>query len=641
MRGIVHKVVLFTTVFLVAQAACAETITLKDGQKVSGRIIRSDERSIFVELDSGGYKAIPKSDIIADKDAQGAGAVKAPVRLPALAETISALVDKIQGGVLRPAIIARVDGKKVYIDVGASEGVLVGDEFEIVRARTETAGTDKNVKTVTARDVAGRLRVTSIQPALSVCELVSGAAEARDARGEYNQVQKKRRACIEGIHVPAGLGVTEDDLLNGLAEAVGRSERFELVNEARADAHLRIEAAAAENGIKVVLSLTDSASRRVISTAEAVRRTSLSASDFGFMSAVSVPLGTQLNTLAVRKALEGAFGAVRQAGPALYVPRTGSGGESAWVFPDGTIVVAAGDELLTDRQPVQLSLAWTAVGNAVASVTATLEKATFSEILRTKSQVYTAKALQYQFLLLTEGRYGRSSGGIQDCIETGTAYSQAGEGGFERVASLRDAPSPPFLICANTTDIPDIILQDRRCWEDGGHRHPVEARTDDLEFAFGNFGPTERDVILSWPDAAPGWATISGLPVRSCNVYLEGRQILGLVEQPAARGGLPASGAGIRERLFGGSLYSQAPRQRERLLASYNLVALQYGEHLLKISWGGDGAQVAIEAFFPEPNGKIVLCDSAKKPVASVSVYSQALSSLYLPVPEGFLVPSK
>jgi hypothetical protein len=177
----------------------------------------------------------------------------------------------------------------------------------------------------------------------------------------------------------------------------------------------------ARMGKKLMLRLADGGTR--ILDAAAVTRTRVLAPEsskpsggdkpaagdaarLGVKCAVSVDLGAGLNLDPVRQALERKFGRVEELPNGLFIAQLGSGGDPAWVFADGTVLVGSRRELSGDQTLARIQSGWLAVTREVASVTASVAADTLDPRFQQKCEFFTPGADQYQRLtILSERRY--------------------------------------------------------------------------------------------------------------------------------------------------------------------------------------------------------------------------------------------
>ena len=266
------------------------------------------------------------------------------VVLPSLEQTLRDLVAKVSGGAGQAGMVAQVQGNKVYVTLGSSQGVMVGDEFEIVRSVTEITDPATGETLGDERDVAGRLKVTSVQEKLSVCELLSGAAEQKNERGELNQVlpaAKKRgkKVAIGRVNVDPAAGVSQDDIRKALAKACADGALAQIVPATVAEYELRVDAKPADGKALITVSLTHLQSDTKVASAECYYKTALSLKDLGFRTAAVVDLKANLLLDPIYENAKLQM-KVKFAGNVLFFPSVGADQHTAIVYGDGKVVVA-------------------------------------------------------------------------------------------------------------------------------------------------------------------------------------------------------------------------------------------------------------------------------------------------------------
>lgn len=124
-----------------------------------------------------------------------------------------------------------------------------------------------------------------------------------------------------------------------------------------------------------------------------------------------------------------------------------------------------------------------------------------------------------------------------------------------------------------------------------------------------------QSLYVQLPDAFQGWTLSWPAGGSSWAILLEG----------------PAS-SGWAEVFLDEQRIKKASREEA---TSADLSGLQFGEHSFKSGRYRHRTWMLIDAYFAEPEGKIVLYDQANQPVSKRAVFSRPISSLSLPVPPG------
>jgi len=428
----------------VGDAVQGETFRLKDGRTISGEVITKTGNSWRIKLDSGKTLRIESDLILPDEDTktQPTSSPAEPVHrsfknvsLPPLRDTFREAMAKLASAGARATqgIVVKVDGKKVYTDLGITAGIREGDELEIVN------GLEKIVHPITGkvlheeRDIAATLKVVASEPLISICEVTSGEARETDPSGEPCRVLRSkadtaRVACLGSIDIGAGSEVSMPAVQEALRGATtGTGATLGLVSEGKECAYeLKTAVVSEEGGCRIILELVDTSSGVSVSKVEAFHRTSVTVADFGFLCAVEVPLGTQLKRDVIRKALAGAFGQVTDAGDSLFVPDAGPRGETAWVSVAGRTVVAGRGDFAERKNVSQIETAWLGVAKTLANVTGALSESALSGVLRKDGLFYTEQSRQFQRVQLSLP--SSFSGWVLNWPDATPAWAQAVEG---------------------------------------------------------------------------------------------------------------------------------------------------------------------------------------------------------------------
>ena len=324
-----------------------------------------------------------------------------PPSAEALAAALGELARKLPPSRLRPGLIVHEARRRIYVNLGAEDGVKPGDEFDIVRPRD-----------MLAAGAVGRLRVTYVQDKLCVCDRVSGIVEAKNLRGDWNQVvmspdgAKRTLLLAKTPSAEQGVDLSDGALRTALLAALKNTPAFGVVESeplapnAPADYELRglLAPPEAGQGPALCLQLLGRASGKAVGEAKVPYKTSVSLAELGFQAAVSARLADKLDMERIEDVVASKFGTagptwIRPAGRPVadgpvFIPRLNLRGDVAWVFPDGRIAVATRGDPSAPTFVTQLIGTWQVVAMAIDP----------ERVAEAAPEVLTASADQYQWL---------------------------------------------------------------------------------------------------------------------------------------------------------------------------------------------------------------------------------------------------
>jgi len=101
---------------------------------------------------------------------------------PAVEKMVVKIVKKTEG--ITPAAptgrIVKVEGGKVWINLGATAGVNVGDEFIVLRKGEELIDPDTGLSLGAEEETVGKIIITEVQAKFSIGSIQSGIPKAKD-----------------------------------------------------------------------------------------------------------------------------------------------------------------------------------------------------------------------------------------------------------------------------------------------------------------------------------------------------------------------------------------------------------------------------------------------------------------------------
>jgi len=101
---------------------------------------------------------------------------------PAVEKMVVKIVNKTAG--LTPATptgrVVKVEGKKVWINLGMNAGLTVGDEFEVIRKGDELIDPDTGISLGAEEEKVGKIVVTEVKDKYSIGTVQSGGVKAKD-----------------------------------------------------------------------------------------------------------------------------------------------------------------------------------------------------------------------------------------------------------------------------------------------------------------------------------------------------------------------------------------------------------------------------------------------------------------------------
>jgi len=340
---------------------------LTDGSSIKGVLVGITEKVIFIRMPDGAMKQILRANV---KAAMVLGAGQLPrrswgteggtaesdpepapqIKLPTLEETLLQLLGRLNQEPTKSGMIAKVEGERIYITLGRLEGVRVGDEFEIVRRITEIKHPLSGKKISEERDVAGRLKATSVQDQLSVCSLLSGQAEQKNDKGELNKVVNvgssgKKKLSLGAVKIEGSGAVAEQGLMGALIAALGRADNVRLVDADETAFELRCQAKNVPLGAQLLIGTFERQSGNALNAAEGLYKATYSAKDLGYATAVVVRMESDLDLDAIYESAKSIVQA-RRTKSALLFRDLGVNRHAAVVHPDGKVIIV-------DRRPFE------------------------------------------------------------------------------------------------------------------------------------------------------------------------------------------------------------------------------------------------------------------------------------------------
>jgi curli biogenesis system outer membrane secretion channel CsgG len=101
---------------------------------------------------------------------------------PAVEKMVKKIVDKAAGmtPVAHSGRIVKVEGSKVWVNLGAGSGVKVGDVFEIYRMGEELIDPDTGLSLGADEEKVGRIKITEVKGNYSLGSVESGNVQAKD-----------------------------------------------------------------------------------------------------------------------------------------------------------------------------------------------------------------------------------------------------------------------------------------------------------------------------------------------------------------------------------------------------------------------------------------------------------------------------
>jgi hypothetical protein len=101
---------------------------------------------------------------------------------PAVEKMVKKIVGKTEG--MAPAAhsgrIVKVEGSKVWVNLGVGSGVKVGDVFEIYRKGEELIDPDTGLSLGADEEKVGRITITEVKDSYSLGSVESGNVQAKD-----------------------------------------------------------------------------------------------------------------------------------------------------------------------------------------------------------------------------------------------------------------------------------------------------------------------------------------------------------------------------------------------------------------------------------------------------------------------------
>jgi curli biogenesis system outer membrane secretion channel CsgG len=156
-----------TTGKVVLQARLVNTIT--------GEIVVAAEEKNSKKLISARYKSMNF------KQSFDYGLAN-EVMHPAVKKMVSKIIDKTKGmsTTSHSGRIIKVEDNKVWINIGASAGAKIGDEFEVIRKGEELIDPDTGISLGSEEEKVGQVVIVEVKDKFSIATIQNGNAQAND-----------------------------------------------------------------------------------------------------------------------------------------------------------------------------------------------------------------------------------------------------------------------------------------------------------------------------------------------------------------------------------------------------------------------------------------------------------------------------
>lgn len=102
---------------------------------------------------------------------------------PAVEKMVEQIVEKtasLEAGSSSSGRVIKVSGNQVWINLGASSGIQVGDGFDVIRKGEELIDPDTGLSLGSMEETVGRIVVTQVEAKFAVATIQSGNAQAND-----------------------------------------------------------------------------------------------------------------------------------------------------------------------------------------------------------------------------------------------------------------------------------------------------------------------------------------------------------------------------------------------------------------------------------------------------------------------------
>jgi curli biogenesis system outer membrane secretion channel CsgG len=101
---------------------------------------------------------------------------------PAVEKIVVKIAGKAQGMATKAysGRVVKVEGKKVWINIGSNAGIQVGDEFEVLRKGEELIDPETGLSLGAEQEKVGKVVVTEVKPKFSIGTIQEGNAQAKD-----------------------------------------------------------------------------------------------------------------------------------------------------------------------------------------------------------------------------------------------------------------------------------------------------------------------------------------------------------------------------------------------------------------------------------------------------------------------------
>ena len=509
-------------------------------------------------------------------------------KLPALKSTITDAIKELDdqlGGNAAPGVIVHQRGRRVYVNLGEKSGMRMGDRFDILGSNGE---------------VAGSFVVTGVQEKLCAGKMDGGRAEAKDAKGEWNAVRRRRRACqVAEVTVQDGAEIAELELRQSICAALRSCKALDLVEGYVANPDLMLRATAspgpADGGCTVSLQVVRVGQNEPLAKAEKFHRTEPTLAELGFQSAVAARLADRLDLERTLQVLGSGRDTGEVAGAvapifrvrqprnygrrirALHFRQAGPGGEVGWVFEDGTALAASKNELSEPQRQAQLQSAWM---NMAVRIPGSMAHQALESRVEKELHGDPRAGIRKHFSKEEAARVFASS----------SSYDETSRLRHVLAMHLRTKLQP---------DLKKLLEEQVRKTAVFLTPHPEQYQ----RLCVDAEQPLSFDGwVLDWPAAEHAWGQIEldGVIFPAGSWALDGKTFPDI-----AKGHLIEDWTGIRP-----------------------------GKHSLRGSVQGRGGYISITGFFPKPKGKIVLRDKDGKAVVTREVMSADISKVYVPASE-------
>ncbi|HUU52018.1 MAG TPA: FlgT C-terminal domain-containing protein [Candidatus Heimdallarchaeota archaeon] len=76
--------------------------------------------------------------------------------------------------------VIKVEGNKVWVNIGANAGIKIGDEFEVIRKGEKLIDPDTGLALGSTEESVGKIVVVEVEEKYSVATIQGGNAQAQD-----------------------------------------------------------------------------------------------------------------------------------------------------------------------------------------------------------------------------------------------------------------------------------------------------------------------------------------------------------------------------------------------------------------------------------------------------------------------------